>query len=208
MNPEEFYDSLRPEDQKRVRLTVDELKAKGFQVFATGSSLERADYNDVDLVAKPQEGMTEGDTRACLDTVVESLKAQGASEETDYLDVSTRLFPAPHKLYGQSSVKVRGGFGFLDAGDGEGYSVHRDLHSTKADSKSTEIQDTNKCVKFYGLFNFGEEFPIALLPKDIDTYIKSEITHRRNVQYGKTKIDISVSYEPFGLDPNTKHVEL
>ena len=55
MNPEEFYDNLRSEDRENVMSVIQALQ-RNFEVYATGSALQRPDYGDVDLVAKPRDG--------------------------------------------------------------------------------------------------------------------------------------------------------
>lgn len=75
MNPKQFYDNLR-NDRGKVQTLVDELKSGGFEVYATGSSLAHSDYNDIDLVVKPQEGMTSGDIENQLELAVGSIEEQ------------------------------------------------------------------------------------------------------------------------------------
>ena len=53
MESNEFYERLKPEDARAVSEVAKALKVFGFDVYATGSSLQRKDYNDVDLVAVP-----------------------------------------------------------------------------------------------------------------------------------------------------------
>lgn len=189
MDTKKFYDGLRPEDKERVRLTVDELKARGFEVYVAGSSLERADYNDVDIVAKPQEGMTEGDARAGLDAVVEGLKARGASESVDYTKLLTELVPDSHR-YVQSDVAFRHGLSF-------------------GNDLSSMLDGTPRCVQSRiterRKLSFGGDL---VLPEDTLTYVMSKIAGRKSLSLGETKIDISVSSEPFGLNPKAKNVKL
>ncbi len=189
MNPKQFYEGLRPEDRERVRLTVEELKVKGFEVYVAGSSLERADYNDVDLVAKPQEGMTEGDARAGLDAVVETLKARGASEAVDYTRIFTELVPDSYK-YVQSDVAFRRGLNF-ESGVGT-------LLNDEPRYVQSRITDRHE-------LSFGGHLG---LPPDTPTYVMSKVAERKSLNLGETKIDISVSSEPFGLNPETQRVKL
>ena len=191
MDTKKFYEGLRPEDRERVRLTVDELKARGFEVYVAGSSLERADYNDIDIVAKPQEGMTEDDARAGLDAVVEGLKARGASEPVDYTKLLTQLVPDSHR-YVQSDVNFRQGLSLgndLDLdfllGDGPRY----------VQSRITDRREVS----------FGGDLG---LPQETQTYVRQKVAKRKSLNLRETKIDISVSYEPFGLNPETKNVKL
>jgi hypothetical protein len=189
MDTKKFYEGLRPEDRERVKLTVDELKSRGFDVYVAGSSLEHADYNDVDLVAKPQEGMTEGDARAGLDAVVDGLKVRGASESGDYTKLLTQLVPDSHR-YVQSNVAFRNELSFGN-----------DLGSLLEDGPryvQSKITDRRE-------LSFGEDFG---LPQDTPTYVQSKVAERKSLNLGETKIDISVSYEPFGLNPETKHLQL
>lgn len=188
MDTKKFYEGLRPEDREKVRLTVDELKERGFDVYVAGSSLERADYNDIDLVAKPQEGMTEGDARAGLDAVVEGLKARGASESVDYTKFLIELVSDSHR-YVQSKVAFRNELSFGN-----------DLGSLLEDGPryvQSKITDRRE-LSFDG----------DLLPQDTPTYVQSKVAERKSLSLGETKIDISVSYEPFGLNPETKNVKL
>ena len=189
MNQKQFYDNLRPEDRERVRLTVDELKARGFEVYAAGSSLERANYNDVDLVAKPQKGMTEGDAKAGLDAVVEGLKARGASESVDYTKLLTELVPDSHR-YVQSDVAFKWCLNF-----GNDLGALLDDGPRYVQSRITDRRE----------LGFGKDLG---LPQDTKTYVQSKVTERKSLNLGETKIDISVSYEPFGLNPETNNIKL
>lgn len=194
MNPKQFYDGLGLEDRERVRLTVEELKVRGFEVYVAGSSLERANYNDIDLVAKPQEGMAEGDARAGLDAVVTSLKVRGATEAVDYTRIIakriiTELVPDSHR-YVQSDVSFRHGLSF-----GNDLGTLLDEGPRYVQSRITGRRE----LSFRGDLE---------LPKDTLTYMMSTVAGRKSLSWGETKIDISVSYQPFGLNPNTKHVQL
>ncbi|MCG2719304.1 MAG: hypothetical protein L6266_00995 [Nanoarchaeota archaeon] len=167
MNIKKFYEGLRPEDRERVRLTVDKLKARGFEVYVAGSSLERVDYNDIDLVAKPREGMTKIDAVLSLDNVVESLKGRGASQSGDNINSLNRFSK------------------FL-------------LNYEPLRYVQSRITDRRKV-------SFSEDLA---LPQDTQTYVMSKVAKRKSLNLGKTKIDISVSYKPFELNPETKNIKL
>ncbi|MBR9683077.1 hypothetical protein GOV03_00880 [Candidatus Woesearchaeota archaeon] len=118
MNSKQFYENLRT-DRERVQIVVDELKAGGFEVYATGSTLKHSDYNDIDLVVKPQEGMTSGDIENQLEKAIGSSKEQETSNKLVLLlmaDVDSVLmaeFDEPFKeyspldKYGDSQVIIR-----------------------------------------------------------------------------------------------------
>ena len=189
MSIKQFYENLRPEDRERVRLTVNELKVRGFEVYVAGSSLERADYNDIDIVAKPKEGMTQGDARAGLDAVINGLKARGASESTDYTRILIELVPDSHQ-YIQSKVAFRESLNFRND-----LQNILDNEKTYVESKITERREVS----------FGRDLDLI---KDKPTYVTSKVAERKSLNLGETKIDISVSYEPFGLNPETKNIRL
>ena len=191
MDTKKFYESLRPEDRERVRLTVDELKAKGFEVYVAGSSLERADYNDIDIVAKPQEGMTESDARAGLDVVIRSLITKGASEPVDYKMLFTESAPDSHR-YVQSNVVFRNRLNFVsDLNDLE---THLDDKPRYVESL---ITDRREVIFDRKLDLTKDKLPYGILKEK-----------GKSLFVGETKIDISVSYEPFRLNPETKHLQL
>ena len=189
MDTKRFYESLRPEDRERVRLTVNELKARGFEVYVAGSSLERVDYNDIDLVAKPQEGMTEGDARVSLDAVVTSLKERGANEQFDFTGPFSESVSDSHKY-------VSPNFAFRNV-----LCFENDLGSLLDDkSRYVESKITDRRE-----VSFGRDLDVQ---DEKPTYVGSKVTERKSLNLGETKIDVSVSYEPFGLNPETKHLQL
>ena len=53
MNADKFYAELRPGDKEKLTRLVEGMKNLGFIVYAVGSSLERNDYKDIDLVVTP-----------------------------------------------------------------------------------------------------------------------------------------------------------
>ena len=62
MNTNEFYErlkSLHVGDTKRI---VGKLKEAGFDVYATGSSLDSDNYNDIDLLVTPSGEVSEEGT--------------------------------------------------------------------------------------------------------------------------------------------------
>ncbi len=222
METESFYANLRQEDRERVRLTVDGLKTRGFGVYATGSSLERADYRDVDLLAEPQKGMTEGDVHAGLDSVVAVLEANGAhwvrmpafgnSMRGEYekllednkrrmLYIKKRIGDVPFKkdpLERDDSIYREKHFEMPDLRYHIKYISIKDL----LDKKRSENEPPELNDPIYG------EKPLQKFPHDTDRYAMSPLAYRRMMDFGTTQIDISVSYEPFGLAPGAKKVKL
>ncbi len=71
---EAFYNSLREHDRTFVRGTVERLKIEGFDVYATGSSLERKNYGDVDILITPTKGMTHADSLSGLERVTHGVR--------------------------------------------------------------------------------------------------------------------------------------
>ena len=150
MEPKQFYENLR-NDREKVQTLAEELKAGGFEVYATGSSLERHDYNDIDLVIKPEEGMTHGDIESQLEKAIESIDETGTNKLAHAVHVTCTL-----PRYCDSTLRV---------------------------------------VSKVGL-------------PDSDKYAWSKIFNRRELNINGTKIDISVSDNPFGLNLKANYVKL
>ncbi len=55
LTPKDFYRHLRTRDRPTVERVVESLHEHGFDVYATGSSLERRNYSSIDLVVLPRE---------------------------------------------------------------------------------------------------------------------------------------------------------
>ncbi len=70
---EKFYNSLREKDKEFVRETVNKLKKEGFDVYVAGSSLERKNYADIDIVIAPSEGMSREDALGGLERTTYSI---------------------------------------------------------------------------------------------------------------------------------------
>ncbi len=87
MEPKQFYENLR-NDREKVQTLVEGLKAGGFEVYATGSSLLHHNYNDIDLVIKPKEGMTSGDIESQLEKAVGSIDGLGINKPNHATHVS------------------------------------------------------------------------------------------------------------------------
>lgn len=175
MDTKTFYDNLREEDRERVRLTVEEFKAKGFEVYVAGSSLERKNYNDIDLVVKPRN--TGHDLDARLGSVIETLKQKGGNE-------------VPNVRIKPDSISL--GPSFED--------FRRSLLGDIPTYCGSTLVD--RTVVLFGRASEPQthEIPEVLMGRDVvDAYSKV---------FGNTKIDISVSYYPFALNPETKHIKL
>lgn len=164
MEPQQFYDNLRPEDQHNVKFAVDQLKAQGFEVYATGSSLKRKDYHDVDIVAKPAEGMTRNDINASLDAIVTELEHIGGRDAT--------LSPFVQDIILDGSRYV-----------GSDYTERRQV-------------------------NFKNPANVLQASTGPQTYSGSLVAEQMFIEQGGTKIDIVISYDPFGTHPDTDNVQL
>jgi len=90
ITPQQFYQGLRNNDGRRVVELVQQLKEQQFKVYATGSSLSRPDYKDVDLVlvadvrlqtclVSPQE--LTGELRRRLDLAIYSTLERAVDNE-------------------------------------------------------------------------------------------------------------------------------
>lgn len=96
MNPQKFYDNLRPEDVHSVKTTVMSLKGWGYDVFGIyqqGGYKGILGPKEVHLIARPREGMTEEEVKLELDDVVAGLVKTGAHDDTSKLGIKPRFGP-------------------------------------------------------------------------------------------------------------------
>ncbi len=119
-----FYRNLRTEDRPTVERVVESLHEHGFEVYATGSSLERRDYGDIDLVLSPRDvGRTTLErSRRALDDAISSfwqecLRNNLLGFEPGYcLKVEGEYHLPPNKdkeTYAFSGVEERRKFNYL-----------------------------------------------------------------------------------------------
>lgn len=107
---EAFYNSLREHDRIFVRETVERLKIEGFDVYATGSSLERKDYGDVDILITPVKGMTRADSLSSLEKATQGVRGIRIRDKTQYslsLDVAADVDESKFPTYMSSPVNKR-----------------------------------------------------------------------------------------------------
>lgn len=168
MDSKQFYELLRKEDRENVRNVVEELKQAGFEVYVAGSSLEREDYNDVDLVVKPGKDMTQGDVEGQLEHLLNASRPGVTLKRSiDFIDSSDIISEFEHEI--TERVKI------LYAGSEIGARYQMDIPAKT---------------------RLPEGLPLNAFPSFLPAGMNS------------TLIDISLSYDPFALIPETKHIQL
>lgn len=225
MKPEQFYDNLREQDRSHVKTVVEVLKKSGFDVYAAGSSLERKDYNDVDLVVVPHQPINYADARGMLDQIIEqhggresSLKVTDFDQKKvsyvdieDIVDELSRLFsfpnPNPNKpvIIHHAKDIIPGRTNIY--GDPIEYAGSKVEARYKLDLPPPFERELSPLHGSTGISIFD-----SLSDSDDPPFLTrdriEELGTPKEMRERKTTIDICLSYKPFELVPTTLRIQL
>ncbi len=201
METQEFYDGLRKEDRCRAERIVSELKSRGLEVYAAGSSLRGitpspTKYQNIDLVVASGEGMTRGDTIPGVEAVVKMFGGQKIMKRVS--EEPLKYFPKtqcaedfkPIKL-GDTIIKILGVLGMKLPED-----PSESQYDTYMDEEASSMVALNR------------GFDKPLHPPVTETYANSPVIKYTIGTIGETPIDLTLSYKPFSVMWNALRVKL
>ena len=112
-----YYNSLRSLDGRRVKMVVDKLKDSGFDVYATGSSLDRTDYRDIDLVVTTPDSSDDNTSIGLLEKVLGDISGIKVMSEDDktFIELGQYLkFKSEELTYSGSPIIQKEEVEFVD----------------------------------------------------------------------------------------------
>ncbi len=199
-----------------MKTIVEDLKKSGFDVYATGSSLERKTYNDVDLVVVPHQHVTHNDALGMLDHIIEQHGGKERSLKVTDFDQKKAQTVYTEEVNDERSRSIIN----LDAQDPVEYTF---INSAEPDSIRYAGSKVEARYTLYIPLPFERELPplqgymgIPIFDSLSDSDDLPFLTRDHREEIGtlqekrkeKTTIDICLSYKPFELVPTTRRIQL